>query len=181
MSSPLLKSCGRAPPCVSLHGLLMIARSATVSSITGLGTGVVNSTVFASTLRGSPTARPYTRNVDVSPAERLIENTTSSAVNGEPSCHFTTRRRLKRHTVGETCDQLSASPGMTSSFLPRFTSASYTCPLIALLTIWFCAWGSALEWSATLAQRNWAASGKDVARVRVKRRAWVSFIATLWP
>src|SRR5258708_18564231 len=147
----------------------MIARSATVSSITGLGTGVVNSTVLASTLRGSPTARPYTRKVDVSPCARLIENTTSSAVKELPSCHFAARRRVKRHTVCEACDQLSASPGITSRFLPRLTSASYTWPLIALLTIWFCAWGSALEWSFTLAQRKGAAWEADAKRARARR------------
>ena len=43
-------------------------------------------------------------------------NTTSSAVNGEPSCHFTSERSLNSQTVSPTTFQLSARPGISRCF-----------------------------------------------------------------
>src|SRR6266436_2138738 len=60
--------------------------------------------------------------------ERSYEKMTSSALNGVPSWNLTLWRRLKRHTVGAVCFHDVASSGMSSSFLPRPTSGSYTLP-----------------------------------------------------
>src|SRR5206468_11176878 len=95
-SFSLVKSCVFTALFFSHHALLIMKRLlASISSITGFGTGVTSCTVYGSTLVGSPTALPYTRKFDVLPCRRLIENTTSSAVKSLPSCHFTPLRRWK--------------------------------------------------------------------------------------
>ena len=55
---------------------------------------------------------------------RCSENTTSSAVNGEPSCHFTFGRRWKRQTVGLVCSHFTASAGSSARLRSRRTSGS---------------------------------------------------------
>ena len=55
---------------------------------------------------------------------RCKENTTSSAVNAEPSCHFTFGRSSKRQTVGLVCDHFTASAGSTARLRSRRTSGS---------------------------------------------------------
>ena len=55
---------------------------------------------------------------------RCSENTTSVAVNGEPSCHFTFGRRWNRHTVGLVCSHVTASAGSSRRLRSRRTSGS---------------------------------------------------------
>src|SRR5512144_327195 len=129
----LVKSCVSTALFFSHHALFIMKRLlASISSITGLGTGVTSCTVYGSIFVGSPTALPYTRKLEVLPCSRLIEKTTSSAVKSLPSCHFTPLRRWNTHVFGSFCSHFSARPGRISSFLPRITSDSYTCPLIEL-------------------------------------------------
>jgi hypothetical protein len=85
---------------------------------------VTSWTVYLSILVGSPTALPYTRKFEVFPCRRLIEKTTSSAVNSLPSWNFTPWRRWKTHVFGSFCSHFAARPGISSSFLPRITSGS---------------------------------------------------------
>jgi hypothetical protein len=47
---------------------------------------------------------------------RVMENTTSSAVNGAPSWNLTPLRSVKRSCVGVTKVHSVASPGTTSNF-----------------------------------------------------------------
>ena len=59
VSSLFLKSWLRSTRCFSHHFRLIMKRLlASISSITGFGTGVVSSTVWSSIFRGVPTALP---------------------------------------------------------------------------------------------------------------------------
>src|SRR5271163_743120 len=66
----------------------------------GSGCLVSKSIVMSSTLRTSLTDPTLPDVCDVFEVMRAYENSTSSAENGVPSCHFTPWRRWKRHTVG---------------------------------------------------------------------------------
>src|SRR5581483_8383679 len=90
----------------------------------GFGSLVSKSTVRSSTLRTSFTVVSLPLMSEPSISTRLYENTTSSAVKGEPSWNFTFGRSLNRHTVGDVCCHEVASLGTSSSFLPRPTSGS---------------------------------------------------------
>ena len=61
---------------------------------------------------------------EVSESARWIENTTSSAVKGEPSWNVTFWRSLKRVVVGLMVSHDNARHGMTFRSLPRVTSGS---------------------------------------------------------
>src|SRR6218665_3053713 len=79
---------------------------------------------------------------DVPALARCTEKITSSAVNGEPSWNLTFGRSFTRQRVGATCFHSVASTPTSSSDLPRFTSVSYTCPFIWLVSDSFCECGS---------------------------------------
>src|SRR5687767_3037885 len=112
-SFSLVKSCALVALFFSHHALLMMKFwLVIISSMVGLGTGVVNSTVWSSIFFGSPTALAYTRKFEVGPWPRLIENTTSSAVKSLPSWNLTPLRRVNTHVVGLVCFQVVARPGM---------------------------------------------------------------------
>ena len=90
----------------------------------GSGRAVSRSTVRSSTCRASFTGPSTARSSELGDLMRLAENTTSSAVKAEPSCHFTPPRRWKRQTVGEVCCQLVASAGSSASVRSRRISGS---------------------------------------------------------
>ena len=60
-------------------------------------------------------------------------NTTSSAVNGEPSCQVTPLRSLNSHTVSSIAFQLSARPGVSRCFSSGSIRRSNTWLRIELL------------------------------------------------
>ena len=62
--------------------------------------------------------------LEVSACERSTENTTSSAVNLEPSCQVTPWRNLNIQVVGEVCFHSVARPAIGFMFLSRTSSCS---------------------------------------------------------
>src|SRR5436305_6491896 len=63
---------------------------------------------------------------------RFSVNTTSSAVKGEPSCHFTFLRSLISQVTSSTALHEVASDGTSLPFGSRAMSDSKTCSIIAL-------------------------------------------------
>jgi hypothetical protein len=102
----------------------MMFTSAAFSTSMGVGAAVSKSTVKSSTLRALPSGAAKTLKLDLGSCARSMEYTTSPAVSGVPSWKTTPRRRWKRQRVGATISHDMASPGTSSSFLPRITSRS---------------------------------------------------------
>src|SRR5436190_1500507 len=71
-----------------------------------------------------PMALPYTFMFEVGCCERSTENTTSSAVKAEPSCHFTPWRSLKTQVLGPVCLYSVARQGTIFISLSRVSSCS---------------------------------------------------------
>ncbi len=82
----------------------------------GLGPLSITSTVWSSTFLTSLMLCTALIMLDGGVMARVSENTTSSAVKGEPSWNFTPWRRVKRTCVGLTCSHLVASAGSTWNF-----------------------------------------------------------------
>ncbi|KAG1302776.1 hypothetical protein G6F62_015856 [Rhizopus arrhizus] len=81
-------------------------------SISGYGCVISISTVKSSTLRTALKAGRLPLSGEASSDTRVIEATTSSAVNGAPLWNFTPWRSLKRSTGGDVASQDSASAGV---------------------------------------------------------------------
>ena len=108
----------------SHQDLLMTVRLSISLSSSGNGALVSTSTVKASTLRTSLTLPRLSLEIEPGVCMRCQLNTTSSAVMASPPWNLTLRRNLKRHTVGLTEVQDSASAGSISTFSLKRTSPS---------------------------------------------------------
>ena len=108
----------------SHHFLSMMYQPSHCEVRMGLGESSVTSTVYSSTLENLASAGTLLRKFEPLARTRSAENSTSSAVKGSPLWNFTPLRRWKRHLVGLSVSQLSASAGTILSSLSRATRPS---------------------------------------------------------
>jgi len=113
VSSLALKSGRLIALFFSAQVLLMMRKSTNCRSTIGLGADRITSTVWLSTFLMSATPATNGCIVPTGCLMRWKENTTSSAVNGEPSWNLTPLRSSKRQLVGPVCVHLVASAGST--------------------------------------------------------------------
>jgi hypothetical protein len=123
-SSREVRSATRAALLRSSHALLITPKEVRLLGRIGSGWRVTISMVKSSTFRTSATEAKKEPTLEPGPRARAMENSTSSAVRGEPSLNFTPSRSLKRQVVGFTCSQDVASAGSRPRLRSRRISGS---------------------------------------------------------
>jgi hypothetical protein len=123
-SSREVRSATRLALLRSSHALLITPKLVRLLGRIGSGCAVTISTVRSSTFRTSLTPAKNEATLEPGPRARAMENTTSSAVKGEPSLNLTLGRSWKRQVVGFTCSQRVASAGSRRRSRSRRISGS---------------------------------------------------------